>query len=151
MDGSLPEEDHPGGLGADGTPDFRVATMDALLESYERNMHSLHPFLNRSKIQKTFRAFKNQYSPDSRPSNTMSSAFHHVSVGMKRKQLSSAFCEPYQPKRAIERSLRNAVVLLLLALGKVCSYKERKPLPSPKSDRNPYTTRGYACSACNVT
>jgi hypothetical protein len=33
-------------------------------------------------------------------------------------------------------------VLLILALGKVCSYKERKPLPSLKSDRNPYATRG---------
>jgi hypothetical protein len=142
MNGCLPEEDHPGGLGADGRPDFRVATMDALLESYERNMHNLHPFLNRSKIQKMFREFKDQYSPDARPSNTMSPAAHHVSVGMKRKRSSSAFGEPYQPKGAIERSLRNAIVLLILALGKVCSYKERKPLPSPKSDRNPHATRG---------
>jgi hypothetical protein len=142
MNGSLLEEDHPGGLGADGRPDFRVATMDALLESYERNMHNLHPFLNRSKIQKMFREFKDQYSPDARPSNTMSPAAHHVSVGMKRKRSSSAFGETYQPKGAIERSLRNAIVLLILALGKVCSYKEKKPLPSPKSDRNPHATRG---------
>lgn len=136
--GSMIEDDHPGGLGPDGRPDFRVATMDKLLESYERNMHNLHPFLNRSKIQKMFREFKDQYSPDVKQSNTMSPAAHHVSIGMKRKRSSSAFGEPYQPKGAIERSLRNAIVLLILALGKVCSYKQRKALPSPKSDRNPH-------------
>jgi hypothetical protein len=124
MNGSLPEEDRPGGLGADGRPDFRVATLDALLESYERHMHSLHPFLDRCKIQKMFRGFKDQHSPDARTLNNMPSAAYN------------------RPKGAIERSLRNAVVLLILALGKVCSYKERTPLPSPKSDRDPHATRG---------
>jgi hypothetical protein len=142
MNGSLPEEDHPGGLGADDRPDFCVATLDALSESYERNMHNLHPFLNRSEIQKMFREFKNQYSPEARPSNNMPSAAYNVNVGMKRKRSSCDVGEPYQSKGAIERSLRNATVLLILALGKVCSYKERKPLPSPKSDRYPHATRG---------
>jgi hypothetical protein len=146
INGSRPEEDHPGGLGADGKLDFRVATLDALRESYERNMHSLHPVLDRHMILKTFQKFKDQYSPDARPSNTMSPAAHQVSIGIERTRSSSVFGEPYHPRGAVERSLSNAIVLLILALGKVCSYKWRKPLPSPKSDRSPHTTRGASGS-----
>ncbi|KAH6503157.1 hypothetical protein HBI55_024620 [Parastagonospora nodorum] len=135
MNGNSYGEEHPGGLGPDGRPDFRVATMDKLLESYERNMHNLHPFFNRSKLQKMFREFKEQYSPDFKGPNIASPATHQVSLGMKRKRSSSAIHEQY-PKAAIERSLRNAIVLLVLALGKVCSYKTKdKPLPSPESDK----------------
>jgi hypothetical protein len=129
VNGSLSSGDHVGGLGPDGRPDFTVATMDKLLESYERNMHNLHPFLNRSKVQKMFREFKEQYSPDFKAPNVASPATHQVSLSLKRKRSSSAFGEPYQPKGAIERSLRNAIVLLVLALGKVCSYKDKQPLP----------------------
>ncbi|KAH3938328.1 hypothetical protein HBI81_260710 [Parastagonospora nodorum] len=122
---SIPE-DHVGELGPDGRPDFRVATMDRLLDSYERNMHNLHPIFDRSKLQKMFREFKDRYSPDAK--------------GMKRKRRSSACGERYQPERAIEYSLRNATVLLVLALGAVCYDKKRnKPLPSPKSDKSPHS------------
>jgi hypothetical protein len=126
---------HPGGLGSDGRPDFRSQVMDDLLEAYFTNIHNLHPFLNRSKIQKMFREFKEQYSPDFKPANAQSPATHQLNPGMKRKRSSSAFGEASSAKGAIERSLRNAIVLLVLALGKVCSYKDRRPLPSPQSDK----------------
>jgi hypothetical protein len=137
MNSSTPREysSHAGGLGPDGRPDFRSAVMDELLESYITNMHNLHPFLNRSKIQKMFREFKEQYSPDAKSANAASPAAHQLTTGMKRKRSSSAFGEGYSAKGAIERSLRNAIVLLILALGKVCSYKDRRPLPSPQSDK----------------
>jgi hypothetical protein len=38
--------------------------------------------------------------------------------------------------RGIEYSLHNAIVLLILALGKVCSYKEKVPLSGPALLRN---------------
>ena len=50
---------------------------------------------------------------------------------VKRKRSTSHFGEPYFPGGAIERSLRNAIVLLVLAIGKVCSYKG-KVLPAPQ-------------------
>jgi hypothetical protein len=133
---SAPREfPHPGGLGQDGRPDFRAHVMDELLEAYFTNIHNLHPFLNRSKIQKMFREFKEQYSPDFKAANAQSPAAHQLNPGMKRKRSSSAFGEACSAKGAIERSLRNAIVLLVLALGKVCSYKDRRPLPSPQSDK----------------
>jgi len=116
--------DHPyseGGLGPDGKPNFESKEMERLLDSYMTHMHTLHPI----------RDFSKQYSPDAKPDSAATIAIHH---GTKRKRSSSAFGEPHSSRGAIERSLRNAIVLLVLALGKVCSHKG--PLPAPQSDRH---------------
>jgi hypothetical protein len=126
---------HPGGLGSDDQPDLRPQVMDDLLEAYFTNIHNLHPFLNRSKIDKMFRKFKEQYSPDFEPANVQSPATNQLNPDMKRKRTSSALDEAGSAKRTIGRSLYNAIVLLVLALGKVCSCKDRRPLPSPQSDK----------------
>ncbi|KAH8699411.1 hypothetical protein GQ44DRAFT_632756 [Phaeosphaeriaceae sp. PMI808] len=144
---SIPREysGFDGGLGSDGKPDFRSAVMDQLLLSYMENMHNLHPFLNRGKLQKMFREFKEQYSPDVRPVNVASPAAHQLNPGIKRKRSSSAFGEPYSPRGAIERSLRNAIVLLILAIGKVSLHKDK--LPHPHSDKGPLTTSAWESSS----
>ena len=84
--------------------------------------------------------FIEQYSPDVRCANARSPAVtclqHQLHQGVKRKRSSSTFGELYSLYGAIERSLRNAIVLLVLALGKVCAY-ERK-LPAPQSDKAPF-------------
>jgi hypothetical protein len=133
--------DNVGGLGKDGRPDFRAKVVDELLSSYIENMHNLHPFLNRPKLQKMVRDFKEQYSPDAKAMNVQSPAAHQLNPGLKRKRSSSAFGEPYSSRGAIERSLRNAIILLVLALGKVCSYK--KNLPSPQSDKCPQASGAW--------
>ncbi|KAF2819543.1 C6 zinc finger domain-containing protein [Ophiobolus disseminans] len=145
MSGSTPRDhynpDHSvGGLGQDGRPNFLSAMVDRLHMSYMEHMHSLHPFLNPSKLQRMIREFKEQYSPDGRAANAASPAAHQLNPSLKRKRSTSAFGEPYSPRGAIERSLRNAIVLLVLALGKVCSYKEQ--LPSPQSDKGPHSNGG---------
>jgi hypothetical protein len=123
-----------GGMGPDGRPNFESKEMDRLLESYLTHIHTLHPFLNPSKLRKMVRDFSEQYSPDAKPASTATMAANQLYHGTKRKRSSSAFGEPYSHRGAIERSLRNAIVLLVLALGKVCSYKH--PLPAPRSDRH---------------
>jgi hypothetical protein len=88
---------HAGGLGPDGQHDFRSAVIDELLESYMTNMHSLHPFLNRSKIQEMFRVFKGQYSPDAKPTNATSAAFHQLNPAtliLPREQSSGLYATP---------------------------------------------------------
>ncbi|KAF2022647.1 hypothetical protein EK21DRAFT_119535 [Setomelanomma holmii] len=126
-----------GGLGRDGRPDFRSSVLRQLHLSYMQNMHSFHPFLNPSKLQRMFREFEEQYSPDSKATNGASPAAHQFNPGIKRKRSSDACSESYSPRGAIERSLRNAIVLLVLALGKVCSFKG-KVLPYPQSDEGPH-------------
>jgi hypothetical protein len=133
--------DQAGGLGRDGRPDFSTKVVDELLHSYIDNMHNLHPFLNRAKLQRMVRDFKEQYSPDAKVMSSASPATHQLNPSLKRKRSSSAFGEPYSPRGAIERSLRNAIVLLVLALGKACSCKG--PLPSPQSDKGPHTNGAW--------
>jgi hypothetical protein len=128
-------QDNPGGLGKDGWSDFRANAVDDLLQSYVENMHKLHPFLNLPKLRKMVRDFKERYSPNIKGMNVQSPAFHPPIQSLKRKRSRSAFGEHYSPRGAIERSLRNAIILLVLALGKVCSYKEN--LPVPQSDKCP--------------
>ncbi|KAF2785843.1 hypothetical protein K505DRAFT_368750 [Melanomma pulvis-pyrius CBS 109.77] len=134
-----------GGLGPDGRLNLVTKVIFELHESYHRNIHSLHPFLNPSSLRKMVSEFSDKYSPDRKASNVMSpgSAIpNYLNLGMKRKRSSSSFGDPYSPARdkpipSIERSLRNAIVLLVLALGKVCEYKD--PLPAPTNDRGPVT------------
>lgn len=128
-----------GGLDHEGRPNFHSGVMNDLLNSYLNNMHVLHPFMNASKLKRMFREFAEQYSPDVKPARSpapggLPPQFNH---GVKRKRSTSAFGEPSSPRGAIERSLRNAIVLLVLALGKVFSY-EAKRLPAPQKDKTTY-------------
>jgi hypothetical protein len=129
------------GLGPDGRPDFRTSVVDKLHKSYMKHMHSLHPFLNHSKLRILIREFKQRYSPDGRAADCVSPAAHQLNPSMKRKRSNGVFGEPYSFQDAIERSLPNAIVLLVLALGEVCSYK--KSLPHPQNDKSPYTNRAW--------
>ncbi|KAF2022955.1 C6 zinc finger domain-containing protein, partial [Setomelanomma holmii] len=137
--------EHPvcnGGHGPDGRPDFCCSVLRSLLLSYMQNMHSLHPFLNQSKLQRIFQEFEKKYSPDSKAPHDAPPSAHQLNPGSKRKRSNGAFGEPCSPRGAIEPSLRNAIVLLVLALGKVCSFKSRF-LPYPQSDKGAYGNGGW--------
>ncbi|KAF3029157.1 hypothetical protein E8E12_000380 [Didymella heteroderae] len=139
-----------GGLGPDGRPDFRSAVLWELYDSYIENIHKLHPFMNASKLRRMVKEFSEQYSPDfdgrhagSPAANTLSG--HQLHQGLKRKRSGSAYGEPWSSKGAIERSLRNALVLLVLALGKICAHHD--PLPSPQSDKMSHANGGWGVHA----
>jgi hypothetical protein len=136
IDGGTPRDRlySEGGMGPDGRPNFESKEMDRLLESYLTHIHTLHPFLNPSKLRTMVLDFSKQYSPDANPASTATRAASQPYHGTKRECSSSASGETYSHRGAIQRSLPNAIVLLVLALGKVCSYKH--PLPAPQSDRH---------------
>ncbi|KAI8938994.1 hypothetical protein NX059_004838 [Plenodomus lindquistii] len=128
-----------GGLDQDGRPDFHSKVLADLLESYLVNMHVLHPFMNRSKLKRMFKEFGEQYSPDMRPSNGRSPVpgVLPFNPGVKRKRSTSAFGDPSSSRGPIERSLRNAIVLLVCALGKVFNYTDKR-LPAPYKEKTPF-------------
>ncbi|KAF2632999.1 hypothetical protein BU25DRAFT_471143, partial [Macroventuria anomochaeta] len=143
---SHPRQESDGGLGPDGRPDFRSHILWELYDSYIENIHKLHPFMNASKLRRMIKEFSEQYSPDINTKHAGSPAAnplanHQLSQGLKRKRSGSAYGEPYSAKGLIERSLRNALILLVLALGKVCAHHD--PLPSPQSDRMSHTNGGW--------
>jgi hypothetical protein len=129
--------DNLGGLGKDGRPDFRANVVDDLLQSYIDNMHKLHPLLDLPKLGKMVRDFKDKYSPHAKVMTVQSPASHPPNHSIKREVLGDTFGETYSSRGLIEHSLSNAIILLVLALGKVCSYKDN--LPSPQSDKCPRT------------
>jgi hypothetical protein len=147
---SHPRQENDGGLGPDGRPDFRSQVLWELYDSYIENIHKLHPFMNASKLRRMIKEFSEQYSPDVKANHSGSPAVnamanHQLSQGLKRKRSTSAYGEPYSAKGAIERSLRNALVLLVLALGKVCAH--HAPLASPQSDKTSHTNGGWGVHA----
>ncbi|KAF2711565.1 hypothetical protein K504DRAFT_224100 [Pleomassaria siparia CBS 279.74] len=154
MNGDTPRDfnEQVGGLNGNGRLELRSKVMWDLHESYLLNIHSLHPFVNPSSLRKMIADFSDKYSPERTGANVMSpgSAIpNHLNPGIKRKRSSSSFTDPYSPARdsstvSIERSLSNAIVLLVLALGKVCSYTD--PLPAPDNDKGPITLAPWGSS-----
>lgn len=126
---------NPGRLNPDGSFELDVKTVRGLHNSYLRNMHILHPFLDRGHLEKMIKQFMLRYSPDVDPGH-VSTSEHYSSIPLKRKHSKSSSEYPAAPdingssmKQLPERSIGNAIILLVLALGKVCEHK--KVLPGP--------------------
>lgn len=120
--------DHPGGLNADGSPNYAPELVDKYYESYMRHMYILHPFLDKKAVKDYVNQFKIRYSRE------------RASLIRKRKHeedyLSTPTHESHGPPAVshsigVERSVRNAIVLLILALGMICDHKA--PLPASPS------------------
>jgi hypothetical protein len=132
-----PHYEHLGGLGSDGKPNFLCADVDRYHKAYMEHMYAFHPLLNPGELQGMIRVFKEQYCPDGQVAHAASPAAHQLNPGVKRKRPSSTFGEPHTPHSASERSLHNCIVLLVLALGQVCSFKEPLPYPASNEVANP--------------
>ena len=128
-----------GGLKPDGSFDLDVNTIRALHESYLKNIHIMHPFLDKARLRRLIDRFIRRYSPGQ-------ATFRHkfaVDSGSEQER-------PLKRQRSngpngtgmggheggrrehTERSPSNAIVWLVLALGKICLHKD--PLPGTVSD-----------------
>ena len=123
-------DDHPGGLNVRRELDFDRQKIFDLVEQYLRHLHILHPFLDQNVLKRMIRSFTDKYSPKKDQSGSDAT----VNQGKKRKQSFDDSIPPtsrnassprMQP--AVERSVGNAIVLLVVALGKICAWK--RPLP----------------------
>ena len=145
-----------GGLGSDGKLRLDRQTVQELLNSYLTNIHILHPILDKASITDTVFRFVDLFgcSPqqDIDPSSSglglggdtngtetaiPSPRSHRNSISGKRKRSMSL---PRQqatglppPPRSIPRTVHSALVLLVLALGSVCSHRRPVPGPLPKA------------------
>lgn len=126
-----PHGDHPGGLNPDGTPNYAPELVDKYFESYMKHMYILHPFLDKKVLKEHVNQFKSRYSPG------------RQGLSRKRKHEDNSpvpALESYGPPLiqnsvGVERSIKNAIVLLVLALGKICDHKT--PLPAPPPSLSP--------------
>jgi len=121
-----------------------IDTIDILFSSYKKNIHRLHPFVDIDSIGKyvndSFKPrhcaeVKNHHSPlfvtngsGERETKRRKVRSDNYAVGLLPGEHTSSSTPP-QAKRAPGRNLTNAIVYLILALGKICEAPD--PLPGP--------------------
>ncbi|PGH15145.1 hypothetical protein AJ80_05657 [Polytolypa hystricis UAMH7299] len=134
------------------TLNVEADTIRMYQQSYLQNIHILHPFLGEKGLDRLIEKFIRNYSqqqqqtfpPSAAPINCVPTA--GSSRALKRKRSSDAAFgtegDP-SPTPVIERSVDNATVLLVLALGEICSLRTDIPGPvqGPRTRpaHSPYT------------
>ena len=131
--------DHPGGVSPTGGLILDSLTVENYYKSYRENIHILHPFLELRVMRGMLERFKKRYSKDK--------AYFPYSATNPGKRKRHAEDSPTFPSNdsvnsfppnqshvsaltgttEIERSITNAIILLVIALGKICSHKDRLP------------------------
>ncbi|KEF50939.1 uncharacterized protein A1O9_13001 [Exophiala aquamarina CBS 119918] len=147
-DQSHPAREHPGGVSPYGGLMLDSDAVDRYFRSFMDHIHILHPFLEPKVLRRMIHTFKRNYSWDYRATQPASV------VGAKRKRETtespSSVDDQNTPDHLgnhtipiaynpgvglplIEHSITNAIVLLVIALGKVTAHRD--PLPGPAATR----------------
>ena len=150
----MPASDTEGGLNPDGTLCLDAATINRLYESFLQNIWTLHPFLNKDHLHEVFERFLRRYGSDSNaqaapgvaspPMSTEQSEAPGHFKAPKRKRSDGGSDERFVPltgrtgadpqRRPLERSMNNALMLLIMALGRICEHKGSLPPPVSEGD-----------------
>ncbi len=141
------QADHPGGLNADGSPNYASELVDKYFESYMRHIYILHPFLDKKTIKDQINQFKSRYSPD-HPGLIRKRKHGHDSPTPAHESHGAA---PASHTIGVERSVRNAIINLVLALGKICDHKTPLPASPPASSTSAPTPRSSNSDAFSPT
>ncbi|KAF7115349.1 hypothetical protein CNMCM5793_002165 [Aspergillus hiratsukae] len=109
--------------------------------SYLEHMHKLHPFLDQSDLEKKIEMFIKFHCLPKTSGGSTPTGTGVMPRGAKRKRscetLQGVVCD-YQTSamsRRIEKSIDNAVLLLVLAVGSIC--EAGPPVPGPVTDTPP--------------
>jgi hypothetical protein len=109
-------------------PDFRRTTVCNLVESYKVNINIVYPILSNRRLDMLVEAFLRTIPPDTSEKRQYASS---DSPGRKRKRSPVASdAESINHGRPF-RSISTALVLLVLALGKICRIRGKIPGPVP--------------------
>lgn len=133
QEGRRSEPHAVGGMGTDGKIDLEAATVSRLFENYRRHIHKMHPFLDLGSLTHFIQRFIRHHCSGRHTGFSplvRNGALESKSNKRKRSEPgvhTVAESSGHGPKSAPDRSLSNAIVYLVLALGKVCEHKD--PLP----------------------
>ncbi|KAI1302024.1 hypothetical protein F5Y03DRAFT_215243 [Xylaria venustula] len=141
-----PGVDYKGGvLNPDGNPDWDQAKILKYVKSFKDNILNMHPILIPKELDAMVRVFldqlpKSSNAPSSNKASNFTAGFIHPptnapptvsEVGNKRKRSPagdepSPFMSFRKPGRPY-RNVQSALVLLVLALGKICLHRGKIP------------------------
>ena len=143
-------------------PDFTESIVWKYVRSYEENIQNMHPLIMPKELHAMVRVFLDsiQHAPRQKSGSAAPVAKFVLNrpetaeVGTKRKrspppESSDTPSSSPKTKPTFQRSINNALVLLILALGKICLYKDRIPDIVPASDvshGSPMARNGYPAS-----
>ncbi|KAL2073772.1 hypothetical protein VTL71DRAFT_11098 [Oculimacula yallundae] len=139
-----------GGIDSNGMPDLSRETVLDLVKSYNEHINIMHPILIKSRLDRLVEHFLKSI-PDSQAKSKQVSTLQagytsHPGVGFigsgyrnpespgnkrKRSPIAGEYAEPHvimdhKPGHPF-RSIGSAIVLLVLALGKICQHKGKIP------------------------
>lgn len=135
------------GLDESGMLTTDPETVRRFHRSYIEHIHKLHPFLNQNDLERRIESFIKLYCPRKPvvsggpllPNTTISG---ELPRGAKRKRSGEAMMHDAKPEllpfscRRIDKSIDNAIVLLVLALGAICEWRVL-PIPGPVRNHPP--------------
>ena len=140
-----------GGLNPDNTLKLDPKTISRLVKSYLDNVHILHPFLEERSLTRLVDHFKQRYNPHDSNSSKASFAVPVVIDNLRENKLPkrkasdgnyyNIAMEPTHaptstsPKPMLDRSPNTALLLLVMALGRICECREALPGPVPDGSR----------------
>lgn len=145
--------------------DIHPRTMRRLLNSYLENIHILHPFLERSRLTRMFERFSMRYNRNEQTlsktlftgpaSNLALDAIRDGTAGLqrtaKRKHSSGHYSASGDPGHTpshdgddirLEHNMSTAIVLLVMALGRICEWKNKLPGPVDVKREHPEHVAG---------
>ncbi|KAI4164845.1 MAG: hypothetical protein LQ342_001478 [Letrouitia transgressa] len=146
-----------GGSPSENRLDIHPRTLRRLFNSYLENLHILHPFLEQSRLTRMIERFSLRYNKSEQTltralfsgsvTNPPVDALRNGSAGIhktaKRKHSSGHYIGSMDlasgaaqdgSELRLEHSISTAIVLLVMALGKICACKDR--LPGPVQPQN---------------
>ena len=140
--------EHPGGISPNGGLMLDSQAVDKYVWAYMENIHILHPFLEPKELRQMIRTFKKRYSWHVEVKHTMVGAKRkrkatglpgplHTAVGNQHRNAQVPPRNILAPTVNIERSVANAIILLVIALGKVCTHRQPIPAPASMSSTHP--------------
>ena len=135
-------------LNFDFSLNIHPRTLRRLLDSYLENIQVMHPFLDKVRLTRMIERFSARYNPTeqrltkslfSPHSSTMGVDVLRGAPSVGKRKMSDGYTtqnfatEPNyasgSPRREIlfERSISTAIVLLVMALGRICEWKDSLP------------------------
>ncbi|KAL4903695.1 hypothetical protein BDW74DRAFT_179687 [Aspergillus multicolor] len=117
------------GIDDSGVLKINAAKVRRFLKSYLDNIHRLHPFIDPDDLEHRVEEFISKYCSQASKPGPSVSPVDASSRAIKRKRTDS----PERPPR-VERSIRNAIILLVLALGRICEVRD-EPIRGPCTDQ----------------
>ncbi|OHE91477.1 hypothetical protein CORC01_13210 [Colletotrichum orchidophilum] len=148
----------------DGAPDFSEEKVKSYINSFENHILSLHPIILPGDLRNLVRRFLDNIAQNEKKAKPtapgvakfVAPTSSYPEMSNKRKRSSPALDQPEETIQVSKkpgrphRTIENALVLVILALGKICQHQSKIPdLPRDMvehSQNSPMNRNGYPSS-----